>query len=298
MKWQPPIPSGALYSAPAIALGPGLALLAWCYDQVERDGSLQVSLEKAAADIGKPYGTVRDWWRDMKDGPFFAETVPQGRKGWRATFKRKWIDWRINERNYPDRRDFSDEGENTADIPAVSTEKRDRSDESPNGEVLSEVSSLPDRRDLSGEDLHIGTHDSDQADLLPPPPTQPPRAGGGGRKPSDLERLFGSYGIGTAHDLADLYEREYPDLDLETIRQSCENVFEHGSEHAAYRLLRRLKSSPPEPGKPYPRAGPVGGGGGEARNGTAVYGGKHVRQRTPDSERRPQVEVDLDRGFG
>ncbi len=154
--WQPPIPSGALYSPAAIALGPGLALLAWCYDQIERDGSVQVQLEKAAADLGKPYGTVRDWWKDMKGSdekpsPFFSEAIPQGRKGWRVKFKPKWIDWRINDKNYPDRRDFSDETENTADIPAVSEEKRDISGETENDAPLSDFSSRFDRRDLSDE---------------------------------------------------------------------------------------------------------------------------------------------------
>ena len=106
--WQPPIPSGALYSPHAIALGPGLALLAWCYDQVERDGSIQISLEKAAADIGKPYGTIRDWWKALRGSegksPFFSEITPCGRKGWRVVFRTRWLDWRIMRHNYPEQR--------------------------------------------------------------------------------------------------------------------------------------------------------------------------------------------------
>lgn len=154
--WQPPIPSGALYSAAATALGPGLALLAWCYDRVERDGCVQVFLEKAAADIGKPYGTVRDWWKDMKGSeekpsPFFSDITPQGRKGWRVKFKTKWIDWRIVERDYPERRDFSGENEDTAEIPAVKPGEPKTSDEDTNDEVLSDFSSLFDRRDISDQ---------------------------------------------------------------------------------------------------------------------------------------------------
>lgn len=142
--WQPPIPSGALYSPAAVELGAGIALLAWCYDQIERDGSLQVRLEQAAADIGKPYGTVRDWWKLMKNGPFFSEVAPQGRKGWRAKFKTKWIDWRIVEKNYPQRRDFSDESEDTAGISAVSND-------SENTAEISEISSLFDRGNTSDQ---------------------------------------------------------------------------------------------------------------------------------------------------
>lgn len=148
-KWQPPIPAGALYSPHAIALGPGLALLAWCYDQVLRDGSVQLNLEKAAADLGTPYGTVRDWWRRLKGSeesasPFFSEITPQGRKGWRVTFKTRWIDWRIIEQNYPQRQDFSDDDENTADIPAVEPDRENTAE-------LIAVSSQNNRRDLSDQ---------------------------------------------------------------------------------------------------------------------------------------------------
>lgn len=163
--WQPPIPAGALYSPAAIALGPGLALLAWCYDRIERDGSLQIHLESAAEDLGKPYGTVRDWWKDLKDGPFFSEITPQGRKGWHAKFKTKWIEWRIIEKNYPERRDFSGEDANTVDISAVNEETAGNITDRADGDVLSDFSSLPERRDFSGEDNVYGTHDSDQADI-------------------------------------------------------------------------------------------------------------------------------------
>mgnify|MGYP000007449774 CR=1 FL=1 len=173
--WQPPIPSGALYSPAAIELGAGIALLAWCYDQIERDGSLQVRLEQAAADIGKPYGTVRDWWKLMKDGPFFSEVAPQGRKGWRAKFKPKWVDWRIVEKNYPQRRSFSDENENTADTPAVK-------DDCENTAEISEVSSLFDRWNTSDQGsaykVLIPTDQAvfaDAATAAPPPPVRKPK---------------------------------------------------------------------------------------------------------------------------
>lgn len=194
-SWQPPIPSGALYSPQSIALGPGLALLAWCYDQVERDGSIQISLEKAAADIGKPYGTIRDWWKALRGSegksPFFSEITPCGRKGWRVVFRSRWLDWRIMRQNYPERRDFSDEDnfsadisadnhepdiehELSADIPAVSTNSAEKP----------AVSSQPERRDFSAEVSVYGTQDSDQPPPPPEPKTQPPRAeiteGGGG----------------------------------------------------------------------------------------------------------------------
>jgi hypothetical protein len=184
-SWQPPIPAGALYSPAAIALGPGLALLAWCYDRIERDGSLQIHLESAAEDLGKPYGTVRDWWKALKEGPFFSEVTPQGRKGWRAKFKTKWVEWRIVEKNYPQRCDFSDDDSDTADISAGKKETPSKTNDVPNAGVLSDFSSLSDRRDLSDENNVYGTHDSDQADIAARAKSATALPASQGRKPPD-----------------------------------------------------------------------------------------------------------------
>jgi hypothetical protein len=93
--WQPPIPSGALYSKPARDLGPALALLAYCYDLVQRDGWLDIVLKDAATDMEEPYQNMKRWWSLLREGPFFAEAIDRGKKGWRVRFKDVWIDWRI-----------------------------------------------------------------------------------------------------------------------------------------------------------------------------------------------------------
>lgn len=241
MKWIPPIPGGKLTSKPVRELGSAVVFLHWCYEAVRReDCSIEFQISDVAGYLDESYYTVRKWWSAVKDGPWFAEVTDRGKRGFRVRMADEWLEWRAFKSSSSDGQMHNpvlDENERAVNAPSIQNEMHNPVLEAPAYKVL-------------------------QDDQNPPPPTTPQpardQAGGGGgrRKPSDLERLFGSYGIGTAHDLADLYEREYPDLDLETIRQSCENVFERGHEHAAYRLMRRLKSSPPEPGKPYPRAGP------------------------------------------
>lgn len=93
--WQPPIPAGALYSKSARALGPALALLAYCYDLVQRDGWVEIVLKDAAGDMEEPYQNVKRWWQVVRDGGFFCETIDRGRHGWRVRFKDVWLDWRI-----------------------------------------------------------------------------------------------------------------------------------------------------------------------------------------------------------
>lgn len=102
MPWHPPIPTGRLYSGPAIKLGPGLALLMWCYDHVERNATIEIKLEKAAADIGKPYGTIKDWWKLLREGPFFCEQIDRGKRGWVVRMSDDWLDWHVMKNNYPD----------------------------------------------------------------------------------------------------------------------------------------------------------------------------------------------------
>jgi len=99
--WHPPIPAGKLYSEPALELGPALALLIWCYDGVQRNGVIEVSLDQAMREIGKPYRTIKDWWKALRSGPFFSELRDCGRKGWVARMADDWLDWHIMERNYP-----------------------------------------------------------------------------------------------------------------------------------------------------------------------------------------------------
>jgi len=109
MRWHPPIPANKLYSKPALDLGPALAMLIWCYDGIQRDGTIEISIEQAAHEIGKPYRTVKEWWRQLRTGPFFSEMEDHGRSGWVVRLDDDWIDWRIMQHNYP-----TDEGQNVA----------------------------------------------------------------------------------------------------------------------------------------------------------------------------------------
>jgi hypothetical protein len=103
MPWHPPIPAGKLYSAPALQLGTGLALLVYLYDGVQRDGWVDVSLEQAAADLGVPYRTVKDWWKRLREGPFFSDQQDRGKRGWRVRLADDWLDWHVMANNYPEK---------------------------------------------------------------------------------------------------------------------------------------------------------------------------------------------------
>ena len=285
--WQPPIPSGALYSPHAIALGPGLALLAWCYDQVERDGSIQISLEKAAADIGKPYGTIRDWWKALRGSegksPFFSEITPCGRKGWRVVFRTRWLDWRIMRHNYPERRHFSDEDTFTAEMSADNQQPDvDRGLSAEISAVNADsaekpaVSSQFERRDFSDEDPAYKVLMDDQES--PPPPetkTQPPRedsgaagaAGGGGEVANATSRwrnhpvyqLLAQPKYGILH--ADRLMPDWQHAPLEQVQKLLERLYkQHYSANAPNQLAGRmylaLRAGPGVLLKPPARAAP------------------------------------------
>jgi hypothetical protein len=111
MPWHPPIPAGKLYTAPALQLGSGLALLLWCYDGIQRNGQIEVRLDRAAAEMGISYRVLKDWWRLLRDGPFFCEQFDRGKRGWVVRMDDEWIDWRVLRNNYPA---APDEGQNSA----------------------------------------------------------------------------------------------------------------------------------------------------------------------------------------
>lgn len=156
-KWQPPIPAGALYSKAARAIGPALPLLAYCYDLVQRDGWLDLSLKDAAGDMDESYQTVKRWWWTLKDGPFFKTIEDHGRNGWRVRFKDIWLDWRIlnaREENDP----FSRSDEDTE----VNLEEQKDNSASTEGQ-LKVISRSNEGPDLYPQNNVYGTHDSDQA---------------------------------------------------------------------------------------------------------------------------------------
>lgn len=100
--WHPPIPSG-IATHPAIfslKYKTAIVLLLYCYDGVGRDGRLTINLKEAALEIQEPYETVRRWWRELRNGPFFCEQIDRGRIGWNVKFAEEWIDWHILSNNF------------------------------------------------------------------------------------------------------------------------------------------------------------------------------------------------------
>jgi hypothetical protein len=93
-KWQPPIPAGALCSPDAIAINIALPLLGWCYDQVGRDGWLEMNLHEVAGAIDVPYHTVKKWWGQLEESGFIAAVDKRGRNGMRVRIADAWLDWR------------------------------------------------------------------------------------------------------------------------------------------------------------------------------------------------------------
>lgn len=99
MPWHPPIPAEKLYSQPARDIGPALALLAYCYDAVGRDGWVGVQLKDIAVEFGIDYATVKRWWGAIRKGPFFRVQEDHGKKGWRVQFSDEWLDWHTIQAN-------------------------------------------------------------------------------------------------------------------------------------------------------------------------------------------------------
>ena len=98
-KWQPPIPSGALWCKPMRALGPAKALVEYCYDIVMRDGWCRFKLVEVADAMDEPYINVKRWWKTLQEANetmrLFSEVKNRGVRGIEVRFNDKWIDWRI-----------------------------------------------------------------------------------------------------------------------------------------------------------------------------------------------------------
>jgi len=52
--------------------------------------------------MGVSYRTIKDWWRLLKDGPFFCEQIDRGRRGWVVRMADDWVDWHVMSNNYPE----------------------------------------------------------------------------------------------------------------------------------------------------------------------------------------------------
>lgn len=158
-KWQPPIPAGAMYSKAARALGPALPLLAYCYDLVQRDGWLEISLRDATDDLDEPYQNIKRWWGMLKSGPFFSQIEDHGRNGWKVRFKNVWLDWRIL-----NARASSDPFSSTDEVPEMIPETTEIPSINPQVQ-LKDISSTNESPKVIPENNVYGTHDSNQADI-------------------------------------------------------------------------------------------------------------------------------------
>jgi len=110
--WHPPIPANKLYSEPALKLGPALAMLVWCYDGIQQDSTIEIRLESIQQELNVSYRTIKDWWKLLKEGPFFCEQIDRGKRGWVVRMADDWIDWHVMGNNYPNSRPR--QGQNSA----------------------------------------------------------------------------------------------------------------------------------------------------------------------------------------
>lgn len=225
MPWHPPIPAGRLYSSDALDLGPALAMLIWCYDNVNRDGTIEVQLPQVTTDIGKPYGTIKDWWRMLRLGPFFCEQIDRGKRGWVVRMAEDWIDWHVMANNYPSK----------------SSESRDINLE----DVESSVKAASKRRQSRNVNLEETAYKEIQHDQNPTSSSQLETSSD---DVDDFVRgLLREFPISrsTARKIA------LTGADLETVAQSLRNNGDLRDPRSYGKILDRILGAPPEKGKPY-----------------------------------------------
>ena len=274
MPWQPPIPSGALWSKPMRSLGPAKALIEYCYDIVRRDGWCHFKLVDVADAMGEPYITVKRWWKTVEDANeqhgFFAEIKRRGVLGIEVQLAARWLDWRIAAR--PEQ----DGPEEVSKVIHLAQEEGSK-----------EVSKLIlldgiNPREVSKE---VSKEGSDliplapaykvliESDQTPPPPTQPPRAnaadaaGGGGGEVADApgrwrdhpvyQLLTQKYGI----TYADRLMPKWQDAPADQVQKLLERLHkQHYSANApgvtAGRMYRALEVGPGVLLRPPARAAP------------------------------------------
>lgn len=240
-SWHPPIPAEAVYRPEVAQLGAGLRLLWYCYNGLERDGTIELSLTSASEAIGTPYATVRKWWALLLKVGIATVLQDKGRSGFLVRIADDWIDWHILERNYE-----------PAQRPTKDVEKVLNGVE----RSFNDLSTHFERPFKDVEQNVYGTHDPDQA----PPPAATEMAstgervaqGGGGDShsawdPSDpLYVLFKSdrYDIKAAKHLS-----VWAGQDVERVRAILEkwrkiDYDPHNPRHLGARLYGRLEVGP------------------------------------------------------
>lgn len=243
MKWIPPIPYGALYSKPARDLGHALALLGWCYDNVTTDGWLDMNLQEIAGELDTPYRTLKLWWRALRESPFIAAAQDRGRRGLRIRMADDWIDWRILEA-----RIIKNGAENSP-----STEKNRPEMGQVSAPEIQNGTEMGRKWDGNGAEnspstfAYKGTHDFQESESHETTSSPTPRVK---RTPDRaMVMMLISKGVqseAVANEIAAM------GLDYDTVEQSVDNMLANKASVAA--IVRFLRSTPPDPGQPYPRA--------------------------------------------
>lgn len=181
MPWHPPIPAGLATSPEVRGLKYKMALhlLLHCYDNVQRDGSFVLNVKEAAVELEEPYGTVRRWWKELREGVFFKKYIDLGKGGFRVWFEEQWIDWHVMRENVQ-RSPMIAEPPDT--LPQDTAERSPVSVEDPSidSSMTFERSPVSVERSAYKEDQHVhesclskGYGNHDNADLPPPPKKSP-----------------------------------------------------------------------------------------------------------------------------
>lgn len=75
-------------------IGSAVVFLHWCYEAVQRDGTIDVQIADVAEYLEESYYTVRKWWSVIKDGPWFVEVHDRGKRGFKVRMADDWLSWR------------------------------------------------------------------------------------------------------------------------------------------------------------------------------------------------------------
>ena len=295
MKWIPPIPCGALYSAPARKLGSALPLLGWCYDNVSTGGWLDLNLQEIAGELDTPYRTIKLWWQALRQSEFIVDVQDRGRRGLRARMSGDWLDWRILEA-----RIVKNGAENgpSREIPVEINGPEMGQDVAPkeiNGPEMGSKWAGNGAENGPSISMYKVLHNDQYPESLTPTSSQPLQAR---RTPNrEMVMMLMEKGIkspSVANEIAAM------GLDFPTVVESIDNLLADDTSVPA--IIGFLRTNPPIPGQPYPRArapapalAGAAGGTFTTRNG---HGNKHLRQSVSgDRERGVITETDLDRGF-
>lgn len=232
-KWHPPIPAEAVYSDEVDALGPGLRLLWYCYNCLERDGTLVLSLTAASDALGKKYETVRNWWQLLKVSGIVSVLEDRGRSGYLLRIHDDWIDWHVLNNNYTNAQ--------RANMPV---------EKSLNGaeRSLNGFSTVAQRSDLPVETAMHGSHDPDHQPPPPNPPAPAARAGGGGgsEHPTETQRALVAFGFSAKN------ARRFRDLPLDAVQAELKAAKARGSGPGSLVLAWDIcpPTAPPPPEQP------------------------------------------------